>query len=239
MRATSYHFYLKLLRIFLWRGKLVGEENLPQKGPAVMVSNHLDSTGPIACLCSIPRRLFPWSVGDMLDLEKAPAYMNKDFTERELHLKPPLSNWLSYLLTRLTVPMLKSLGCIPVHQGNYARMQETLSLSMDVLRRGGFVIIFPKGQSVLEDKNTGICPFEHTFARLGEMVFGETGERLAFHPVAVHPQGFVQVGKAELYAPENPAGVERRRLKGVMETAVREMYARLEEENSPPLKFTP
>ena len=239
MNDPVYHFLIRLLHLFMWHGRLLGETNLPQEGPGVFISNHLDSSGPIACLCSIPLRLYPWSVGDMLDLEKAPAYMNMDFTERELHLKPPLSNMVSYLLTRLTVPLLKGLGCIPACKRDYARAQETLSLSMDVLRQGGFVLVFPKGQNLVEDKTTGIQPFEHTFARLGELYYGETGNQLPFFPVAVHPKGVVQVGKPERYNPTNKVGVERRRLKEMMEEAVRSMYKRLENEKPPPPLFTP
>jgi hypothetical protein len=117
MQDTTYHRFVKILNFFLWRGKLIGRENLPQKGPAVLISNHLSSTGPIACLCTIPLRMYPWSIRDMMDPKLAPAYMSMDFTEKELHLKPPLSTFLSTVICRMTVPVFWRMGCIPVNKG--------------------------------------------------------------------------------------------------------------------------
>jgi hypothetical protein len=227
MRDALYHFLVGALDLVLWGGELVGEENLPQKTPGVFIANHLDATGPIACCCSIPMRLYPWSVGDMMDPQKAPAYMNMDFTERLLHLKPPLSTRFSHLLTRITVPMFWSLGCIPVYKGDYVRMQDTLRLSMEVLRQGRFLLIFPEDPSMEPDEQTGMKPFQHTFARLGEIYHSETGERLAFHPLTIHKKGIIQASKPVLFNPLNPAGVERQRLKTMLESEIRATYLKL------------
>lgn len=227
MHDALYHLLVGVLDLFLWGGELMGEENLPEDGPAVFIANHLDAAGPIACCCSLPMRLHPWSIGDMMDREKAAAYLNMDFTERQLHLKPPLSLWLSRLLSRITVPMFWSLGCIPVYKGDYERMKETLLLSMKVLRQGKFLLIFPEEPLLGKDEETGMSPFQHTFARLGEMYYTETGKRLQFYPVAVHAKGVVQVGRPVSFNPVNAAGMERQRLKTVMESEVRSMYMQL------------
>jgi 1-acyl-sn-glycerol-3-phosphate acyltransferase len=52
------HFLMRVLKLFLWNGELVGEENLPRSGPAVFIANHLEAVGPIAAYCSIPFRLY-------------------------------------------------------------------------------------------------------------------------------------------------------------------------------------
>lgn len=227
MRDALNHFLVGALDLILWGGELIGEENLPQKGPAVFIANHLEARGPIACCCTIPLRLYPWSISDMMDPEQAPAYMNMDFTEPQLHLKPPLSTWFSRLLTRITVPMFWSLGCIPVYKGDYARMQETLHLSMVVLLQGKVVLVFPEDPAMDPDQGTGMKPFQHTFARLGEIFHAETGDRLAFYPMAVHQKGVVQVGKPVLFNPINSPGAERQRLKGIMESEIQKMYLKL------------
>lgn len=239
MHDTLYHFIMGVIDLFLWSGELKGEENLPERGPAVIVANHLDATGPIACCCSLPMRLHPWSIGDMMDREKAAAYLNMDFTERQLHLEPPLSLWLSRLLSRITVPLFWSLGCIPVYKGDYERMQETLRLSMDVLRQDKFILVFPEDAALEADEAIGMRPFQHTFARLGEMYHAETGKRLLFYPAAVHPKGVVQVGRPLAYNPLNPAGVERRRLKDLLEDTVQRLYLRLEAQSGGVGALTP
>jgi hypothetical protein len=227
MSDGLYHFLTGALELLLWSGELIGEGNLPTKGPAVFVANHLDAAGPIACCCSIPLRLYPWSIGDMMDPEKAPAYMNRDFTERQLHLKPPLSTWFSTLLTRITVPMFWSLGCIPVYKGDYDRMHQTLSLSMDRLRDGKFLLVFPEDALLPADPATKMSPFQRSFARLGELYFEETHERLDFYPVAVHPAGKVAIGEPVAVNPLNPAGLERTRLRSLLETTTKGMYMKM------------
>src|SRR5512136_3118856 len=95
MRDRFYHFIASAVDLFFWSGELIGEENLPNSGPAVFIGNHLDAAGPIGVSCSIPLRVHPWVVADMMDRDLAPKWLQMDFTERQLHLKPPLSRWLS------------------------------------------------------------------------------------------------------------------------------------------------
>lgn len=164
----------------------------------------------------------------MVDKEKAAAWLKWDFVERTLHLKPPVSAWVAKALSRITVPMLRSLGCIPVYKGEYERMVETLRLSMDVLRQGKFLLVFPEDNMMPKDAETKMQPFQRSFARLGEMYYEETGQRLEFYPVAVHSSGYVVVGKAVAFNPLNPVGLERHRLKDLMEDTVRAMYLQVE-----------
>ena len=171
MNDALYQFIASTLDLFLWGGKLIGEENLPCHGPAVFIANHHEALGPIAVACSIPLRLYTWSVADMVDEEKAAAWLKWDFVERTLHLKPPASVWVAKGLSRVTVPLLRSLGCIPVYKGDYEHMVDTLRLSMDVLRQDRFLLVFPEDNLLPKDPETRMAPFQRSFARLGEMVW--------------------------------------------------------------------
>ena len=73
-----------------------------------------------------------------------------------------------------------------------------------------------------------MAPFQRSFARLSEMYYAETGQRLEFYPLAVHPKGYVIVRKAVAFDPLSPVGLERRRLKDLMEDSVRAMYLQIE-----------
>jgi hypothetical protein len=229
MKDGMYHFIVSVLDAFLWGGEMLGEENLPRGGPAVFIANHLEALGPIAADCSIPLRLYAWTVADMVDEEKAAAWLQWDFVERTLELKPPVSAWVAKWLSKITVPFLRSLGCIPVYRSDYDRMTDTLRLSMDVLRQGRFLLVFPEDNQLPADPVTGMKPFQHSFVRLGEKYFDETGERLAFYPVAIHSSGYVMVGKVTTFNPNYTMGQERQRLKRLMENAVKTMYMQLEE----------
>jgi hypothetical protein len=165
----------------------------------------------------------------MIDQEKAAAWLKWDFVERTLHLEPPVSAWLAKRLSKITVPLMRSLGCIPVYKGEYERMVETLLLSMDVLRQGKFLLVFPEDNILPKDPETKMAPFQRSFARLGELYFEETGQRLEFYPVTIHPKGYVLVGQAVAFNPLNPVGLERHRLKDLMEDKVRAMYLQVED----------
>jgi hypothetical protein len=230
MNDGTYHLIVNTIDLFLWGGKLIGEENLPRRGPAVFIANHHDAIGPLAAACSIPLRLHPWVIGYMMDKEMAPVWLQQDFTERQLHLKPPVSRWFAEFLCKIAVPLFYSLGCIPVYANDYERMQYTLDLSMKVLRTGQFLLVFPEDYRLGRDPVTGMQPFQHSFVRLAERYYEETGERLEFYPVMVHPAGYAKVGKAVMYNQLNSIGQERRRLNDLMESTIRSMYFELEGE---------
>lgn len=227
MKDTLYHFLTGILDLFLWGGELVGEENLPQRGPAVFVANHLETLGPIAAVCSIPLRLHPWIIADMVDKDLAPAYLEWDFVQRNFHLRPPVSSHLAWALSKVTVPLLRSLGCIPVYKG-YENMHKTWEQSLAVLLEDQFLLIFPEDANMAHDPVTHMSAFQKSFVRLGEMYYEKTGQRLLYYPLAIHPSGVVVVGQAVQHNPLNPPGLERHRLKDLMEDAVRAMYLKFE-----------
>jgi len=232
MKDELYQFIVGVLDLFLWGGELIGEDNLPRRGPAVFISNHLDATGPIAAACSIPLRIHPWVIADMMDKDLAPVWLQADFVERQLHFKPPVSRWLARAICRISVPLFYSLGCIPVYAHDYERMHESLEISMGVLREGKFILVFPEDYRLPKDPVTKMQPFQHSFVRLGERYYAETGECLEFYPVAVHETGQLMVKNPVVFNPLNPAGFERRRLKKLMEDTIIAMYMQMEGGNA-------
>jgi hypothetical protein len=232
MKDKMNHFLMRVLNLFLWDGEMIGEENLPRNGPAVFIANHLEAVGPIAAFCSIPFRLYAWVIADMVDEEKAAAWLKWDFVERTLELKPPVSGWVATWMSKITVPFLRWMGCIAVYQGEYDRLAESLQLSMDVLRQGKCLLVFPEDNRLPADPVTGMKPFQHSFARLGEKYFDETGERLEFYPVAIHRSGYIMIGKVVTFNPNFAVGAERQRLKRLMENAIKTMYMQMENEDS-------
>lgn len=230
MGDFAYKVFVMALDWLYWDGELMGEEHLPETGPAVLIANHLGPLGPIGAVCSIPRRLYSWIVADMVDPRLAPDYLRWDFVEKSLHLKMPLSLKVATALSKITVPLLRSIGCVPVYKGDYDYLQTTLKLSLDLLLRGEFLMIFPEDNTGPVDERTHMQPFLKSFARLGEMYYHETRRPLRFYPVAVHPSHAVQIGPPVTHNPLAPHPAERLRIKNAMETAVREMYLALDRE---------
>jgi hypothetical protein len=168
----------------------------------------------------------------MMDKDLAPIWLQSDFVERQLHLTPPISRWVARALCRISVPLFYSLGCIPVYANDYERMRETLEMSMNVLREGKFLLVFPEDYRLPKDPVTKMQPFQHSFVRVGERYYAETGERLEFYPLTIHGSGNLVVGKPVVFNPLNQVGVERRRLKELMEDTITCMYMHLEGGNT-------
>ncbi|GAB4505339.1 MAG: hypothetical protein Fur0043_23340 [Anaerolineales bacterium] len=223
MNDATYRFLVGLLDAFLWGGELQGDENLPEPGPAVFVANHLGAMGPIAILASLPVRVYPWVIGDMLDKDKAAAYLVKDFVEPQLHVPPPASHWLAWCISKISVGLLRSVGCIAVWRGE--QLLQTYHHSVDLLLQGKNLLIFPEDPNQALDSQVRMTPFQKGFARLGEFYYQRSGQALTFVPLAVHLDTYrVRVGKKVMFNPRvNPIN-ERLRIKHVLEASIREMY---------------
>ncbi|MEW6028958.1 MAG: lysophospholipid acyltransferase family protein [Chloroflexota bacterium] len=228
MNKSLYRFVARGLDVMVWGGELTGDEFLPEHGPAVFVSNHLGALGPIAVGASVPFYLHSWVIADMLDEALAPDYLNKDFVEPQLHVPPPFSRHLARALTKVSIPLLRSIGGIPVHHATEGLL-ETYRITVDVLEAGDFVLIFPEDPVQPPDPLTKMTPFKKGFARLGELYFERTRRVLGFYPLAVHARSrTVRVGQPVQFNPNtNPVG-ERVRIKRVLESSIRGMLLEAE-----------
>lgn len=223
MKDLLYRSLAAGFQAFIWGGEVTGEENLPGQGPAVLVANHLNALGPIAVVSCVPRRLHPWVVADMLDANLAPEYLRWDFVERQLHLSQPFSLWLARSISKISVPLLNTAGCIPVHS-NPDELSATFDQSLDLLTQGRFVLIFPEDPNQPLDPLFRMSPFNKGFVRLGELFFQRTNRLLQFYPLAVHAvRRTVQIGRPVTFNPYAPPARERLRVKWALENMIREM----------------
>lgn len=239
MNDFYYHLLVKGLDAFLWGGELFGAENLPEKGPAVFIANHLGPLGPIGVVSSLPFRLYPWVVGEMVDPKLAPEYIRADFVEPRLKLKPPFSQYFSKALTRITVPLINSIQGIPAYLGGQELLYGTLEKSLQVLLEQKHLLVFPEYAILGTDSLKKIYPFQKTVFRLGEMYYAASNQRLAFYPVAVHESHKVKVGNPYYFSPLVHPVKERLRLKDLLETAVHQLYLELDRNNQPEKMLTP
>lgn len=225
MKDWAYRLLAVGLQSMIWGGEILDENNLPAHGPAVLVANHQGSLGPIAVISSVPRRLYPWVIADMMDPARAPEYLRLDFVEKQFHLSMPFSLWFAKIISKLSVPLLKGAGSIPVHS-NFEDLLAPFEQSMDLLVRNRFVLIFPEDPTLPVHPQYNMAPFKKGFVRLGEFYFQRTGQALKFYPLAVHAaRRIVQVGNPITHNPFAPPVKERIRVKHALENIIREMLS--------------
>lgn len=139
--APLYRFVKRLVRLFYPKTAVVGAENLPDEA-CVVVGNHSQMNGPIACELYFPIERYTWCAGEMMHLKEAPAYAYRDFWSR----KPGYIRWfyklLSYVIAPLSVCVFNNANCIGVYHD--ARIMSTFRDTVLKLREGASVVIFPE-----------------------------------------------------------------------------------------------
>lgn len=224
-----------LQRIFslFWRCQLLDKKNIPGRSPAVFVSNHLESYAPIATLATFPMRLYPWVEHQTTDWKLCPEYLRKDFVEKELHLKPPLSILFAWLISKACVILMKAIQAIPVYDRSM-KLATTWKQSMKHLKRGESLIIFPENDAV--PLNDAIHTFDQGFVGLAPVYYEKTGRLLDFIPVAVHKtEKVIKIGQPVSFNPKEKFSIEKHRIATALQNRITEMYSSIRSWGSKPL----
>lgn len=196
-----------LVWLFYPKTEVVGEENLPQE-EAVIVGNHTQMNGPIACELYFPGKHYTWCAGQMMHLKEVPAYAYQDFWSR----KPKGVRWfyklLSYLIAPLSVCIFNNADTIGVYHD--ARILSTFKTTVGRLQEGARVIIFPEHDV---PHNNIVCEFQDKFIDVAKLYYKRTKKELAFVPVYIAPTlRKMYLGKPIRFCAANPIEEERRRI---------------------------
>jgi 1-acyl-sn-glycerol-3-phosphate acyltransferase len=217
---------LRLLRC-LFRYEVVGLSNLPASGPALLVANHVGSTGPIMLFFSLPVRFHPWVIADLRDRRRSPAYLLQQFVQPTLHLEGYFGRLLAKLISTITVPLLRNLGCVAVETHSTwtgAAFRRSLSL----LFHGRNILIFPEDPALSMDPTTMMYPFKFGFVHLCQMFRERTGLSLPVVPIAVHPfRRLISIGPVQYYEGNGYAEAEVAPFATRLHELVRELYLNL------------
>ena len=130
-----------LLKTFYPKIEISGMNHFP-KEPVVIVGNHTQMHGPIACELYLPDNSYTWCAGEMMDFKEVPAYAYQDFWSE----KPKHSRWLyrllSYIITPLSVCIFNNARTIGVYHD--ARIISTFKDTIKKLQNGANIVIFPE-----------------------------------------------------------------------------------------------
>ena len=217
-------FFKALQSLFslFWRCELSGGENVPVRGPAVFVSNHIGSYAPVAILARFPIRLHPWVEHQTADWKRCPEYLRHDFVEPELHLKPPLSRLVAWFIAKPCVVLMKSIQAIPVYDRTM-KMAMTWKRSLKHLKRNQWLAVFPENKAA--PWNEVLHKFDQGFVGLAPLYHEKTGRTLYFFPVAVHKTAkAIKIGPSVAYDPKNTFSAERERIATALQNRITEMY---------------
>ena len=231
--SIRYRIIKAAVKFFYPAVDVLGTENLPDE-PCVVVGNHCQMDGPIACELYFPGEHYIWCAGEMTKVKTIPGYAYKDFWSQ----KPVWIRWLfkiaSYLITPLAAAMFGKGGAnvIPVYHDT--RALSTFRDTIARLKEGANVIIFPEHGAPV---NNVLYDFNDRFIDLASAYYKQTGSRMKFVPMYVAPAlRQVHLGKPVEYDPDVPKDGERRRIKDYLMSSITETARSLPEHRVVPYR---
>lgn len=223
-----------LVWLFYPRIEVVGAENLPGE-EAIIVGNHTQMNGPIACELYFPGKHYTWCAGQMMQLKEVPGYAYQDFWSR----KPKGTRWfyklLSYLIAPLSVCVFNNADTIGVYHDT--RILSTFKATIRRLQEGAGVIIFPEHDV---PHNHILCAFQDKFIDIAKLYYKRTGKELAFVPLYIAPAlKKMYLGKPIRFCAANPMEEERRRICEYLMDQITEIACSLPEHTVIPYRNIP
>lgn len=170
-----------LVRLFFPRMQVEGLENLPE-APCLIVANHSQMYGPIACELYFPGNRFTWCAGQMMHLKEVPAYAFKDFWSGKPKWQHPFWKAVSCLIAPLSVCVFNNANTIGVYRDS--RILATFKNTVKALMDGASVVVFPE----CYEPYSNIChSFQRNFVDIARLYYKRTGKRLSFVPMYIAP----------------------------------------------------
>lgn len=205
--SPLYKFIKFLVRLFYPKTRVEGAELLPDE-PAIIVGNHAQMNGPIACELYFPGKRYIWCAGQMMHLKEVPDYAYQDFWSG----KPRAVRWfyrlLSYLIAPLSVCVFNNANTIGVYRDS--RILSTFRDTVGRLQEGASVIIFPEHD---QPHNHIVCDFQDKFIDVARLYYKRSGREVPFVPLYVAPDlKTLYIGKPIRFNANAPKEEERRRI---------------------------
>ena len=183
-KKLSYRCYRIIrwfVKLFYPKIQVAGTQNLPDS-PCLVVANHSQMNGPIACELYFPGKRYTWCIGQMMHLKEVPQYAFQDFWSE----KPRYIRWfyklLSYVIAPVSVCVFNNANTIAVYKD--ARIISTFKNTVKRLSEGANVVIFPEHDVPY---NHIICDFQDKFIDIARLYYKKTGQELCFVPMYLAP----------------------------------------------------
>ena len=202
--------------------KVSGKENMDMENfPSVFVCNHGIIYGPVAAVIYLPTYFRPWIDRKMVDRDMAAREMYSRFIYRIPLLSKSAGMRFARFLARPVTWALNSFDPIPVEKNNLRNVMSTLDVTVEVLREGDNVLIFPErprrvtrgNKETVEHLTDSVGKLFTGFASIGKLYYDATGKCLRFYPIYASRQGHTfRIGKPVVYDPSVDPREEKQRI---------------------------
>jgi len=186
--------------------------------PGVFVFNHGELYGPVAAVVFLPYDMRPWILHDMIEKDTVTHHMYEGTFSRIRWLPVFMRKFLAWVLSWPVVWALSSFDPIPVYRGTAREVIKTFTLSVECLRAGDSILLFPENPRERYSE-APLSDFYRGFAHIGRLYYKKTEECVMFYPVfASKKERTLRIGEGVQY---NPGG--RREEEYIVEELQRRM----------------
>lgn len=232
--TRMYRLIKATVRFFYPKMQVEGVKNLPDE-PAIIVGNHCQMNGPIACELYFPGERYTWCAGEMMHRGEVAEYAFRDFWSRKPKWSQPFYKVLSHLIIPLSVCVFNNADTIGVYHD--ARILNTFKDTVKRLCEGASVVIFPEHDVPC---NNIISQFQEKFIDIARLYYKKTGKELTFVPMYIAPRlKTMYLGKPVRFCADTPMDDERRRICSYLMEQVTEMARALPEHTVVPYRNIP
>jgi hypothetical protein len=177
--------------------------------PGVFVFNHGELYGPVAAVVFLPYDMRPWILHNMVERDAVTRHMYDGTFSRIKWLPVCVRKFLARMLSRPVVWALSSFDPIPVYRGTAREVIRTFSLSVECLRAGDSILLFPENPKERYSE-APVSDFYRGFAHIGRLYHKKTDERVMFYPVYASKKGrALRIGEGVRYNPGSRREEER------------------------------
>ena len=192
-----------------------GADALPDE-PMLIIGNHAQINGPIACELYSPMPRKTWCAWEMMDRKEVAPYAYQDFWSQKPKWTHGPYKLLAHLITPLSVLIFNNAETIPVYRDN--RVLTTFRATVNTLAEGKSVVIFPEHDV---RHNHIVDEFQDRFVDAAKLYYRKTGKCIAFVPLYVCPKLKKMVyGAPVRFHPDAPIEEERVRIAEAMMDAI-------------------
>ncbi len=201
----------RIVKWFVWlfspKFKVEGAENLPDEA-TLIVGNHTQMYGPIACEFYTPNKHYTWCAGEMMSVKTVPEYAFRDFWSQKPRWTHPFYRLVSYIIAPLAALIFNNANTIGVFRDT--RILYTFKTTVKRLSEGNNVVVFPEHDVKY---NNIIYDFQDKFIDIARLYYKKTGKALSFAPMYIAPSlKKMYIGKVTYFNPKLSMDEERERI---------------------------
>ena len=223
-RKGFFSFVKAVLRLFYKKPKIIysGGEIVQ---PSIIVSNHVSLKGPVMHELYLPVLHAKWGAGEMLGNYKMRFnYLRNVFYMRKRGFGKAKSTFLAAFSALFSRPFYKGMNIIPTWHDS--RMFTTVTRSIDILKGGASVLIFPENSD--EGYKDVLTQFHAGFVTLAEGYYKRTNTDLPVYPVYYHKKKrIIMVGKPLFVQDFVKQGLDRKQIAEQFRNTVNGLYEQI------------